>query len=107
VARLTCYNEASGFQGRDERLLRLPGATICRFLCGEQEVVRAKVWKEDDVLVKNWRIHLTSGTQSKIIKGGSPKKIFRFLQQFADGLDCARLTRVAPPRQRRKVAKLY
>lgn len=108
MARLACYKKQQpDFQGRDERLLRLPGPTICSCLCGDKEVARAEIWKDEDVVFRKWRLRLSSGDQSKTIKGGSPKKVFELLQKFADGIDCAALLRSAPPKQRRKVEKLY
>lgn len=108
MARLTCHKQQQpDFQGRDERLLRLPGPTICRCMCGEREVARAEIWKDEYVIFKKWRIRVTSGDQSKTIKGGSPQKVFAFVQKLADGIDCTALLRAAPPKQRRRVEKLY
>lgn len=84
MARILCHKSMQpDLRSREDRLLRLPGPTLCRFLCGEKEMGRAEVWKSDDTIFKKWRIRVTDGTAVKTVVGSSPKKVLAFLQRLA------------------------
>ena len=91
MARLKCRKTAQpDFQFRDEAVLKFPGETNCRFLCGEQSIGTAEVWKDEGAMFQKWRIRVTFGGQEKIIKGASPKRVYGFLEQLANRFDCSR-----------------
>lgn len=97
MARLQCHKRMQpDFLGRSERLLTLPGPTVCRGMCGEKEVISAEIWKDEDVVFKKWRIHLRSGNQEKIVKGGSPQKVFAFVEKLIEGIDCTPFLQATP-----------
>jgi hypothetical protein len=82
VARILCHKSMQAdIRAQADRLLRLPGSTLCRFLCGEKVMGQAEIWKSDDTIFKRWRIRVTdSAGVEKIVKSASPKRVLEFIQ---------------------------
>lgn len=94
-ARLLCHKRLQpDLRSRDERIFGWDGETICRFLCGEKEIGRAVVWKDDDVVFQQWRMRITLTGQEgeKLVKGGSPKGLVKYIKNnILDRIDCSKV----------------